>query len=150
MFRSLRLGLLVLLSILFATGCNQLLAQVERFSTFLIGSAEVPPVATGATGTMTLTLQGQTGSWALNVQGLTSNVTGAHIHGPAGVGVNAAIIVGLSGAQPSTSLSLTGTFGPANLSGTTWDTFVTNVRNGMTYVNVHTTTNPGGEIRGQL
>lgn len=149
MSRSLRLGLL-LFSVLFATGCEQLVQQVERFSTFLTGSAEVPPVATAATGTMTLTLQGQSGSWVLNGQNFSSNVTAAHIHGPAGVGVNAGIIVTLSGAQPSNSISSTGTFGPANVTGMTWDTFVTHVRNGMTYVNVHTTTNPGGEVRGQL
>jgi hypothetical protein len=57
----------------------------------------------------------------------------------------------------STALSVTdkhiladGTFTAANVSGISYADLVAAIRAGDTYVNVHTTQFPGGEIRGQL
>lgn len=146
MNRSVLSGLLVL-SLLILAGCS---GVIETFVAALTGGAEVPPVTTSGMGSATLMIEGQTGRWTLGAANLTSNVTAAHIHGPAAVDQNAGILVTLSGPQANTSISLSGTFTPADVSGMTWDTFVTHARNGMLYVNVHTTTNPGGEVRGQL
>ena len=74
--------------------------------------------------------------------GLTTPATAAHIHGPAAPGQNAAVILPLT-ATAGTSGTITGT-------GTLSSANATNLLNGLTYVNVHTSTFPGGEIRGQI
>lgn len=108
------------------------------------GIQEFPPVATSGTGVCTVTLDDVTGS--VTVSGSYSNLSGtavaAHIHGPAPAGVNAGIVVGLtpSGGTAGT-VTGGGTLSPAN---------ITNLLNGLMYVNVHSTTHGGGEIRGQI
>jgi hypothetical protein len=110
----------------------------------LSGAAEVPPVATTAVGTATVTLD--PGSGAVTVTGsyggFTTPVNGAHIHGPALPGMNAGIIVPLMfDAAMSGNLSGSGTLTPAQ---------VQDMLMGRTYVNVHSTAYPMGEIRGQV
>jgi hypothetical protein len=119
-------------------------ADVHSFHVTLTGGQEVPPVAGGGTGQATVTLDDVTGM--VSVSGtygaMSSNVIAAHIHGPAAPGVNAGILVGLT---PSGGTS--GTFsGSGTLSGAN----VTNMLNGLTYLNLHSSTNPGGEARGQI
>lgn len=70
--------------------------------------------------------------------GLSSVETAAHIHGFARIGVNA----GVKHTLPA-----------GNLKVGTWnftDADEENLWNGMTYVNIHSTNFPGGEIRGQI
>lgn len=113
--------------------------------TFTLSSAqEVPPNGSTGSGACTITLDDVTGSVTVtgNYTGLSGNATAAHIHGPAAVGVNAGIIVGLTPTGGTTgTLSGGGVLSPAN---------VTNMLNGLTYVNVHSTVFPGGEVRGQI
>ncbi len=110
----------------------------------LSGSQEVPPVVTGGTGVCTVTLDDVTGAVSVSgsFSGLTSNATLAHIHGLAAAGVNAGILVTLTETGgTSGSVSGSGTLSATNLAG---------MLSGLTYINIHTTNNPGGELRGQI
>ena len=73
--------------------------------------------------------------------GLSSNQTAAHIH-EAGIGVNGPVAITLG--------SVGGTAG--TLSNTVAITLaqINNIRAGQSYINIHSTNFPGGEIRGQL
>jgi hypothetical protein len=72
-------------------------------------------------------------------EGLTSEVTGAHIH-QAPAGTNGGVVFDL------------GPYISGNVISGSWDptAFLDALRAGELYVNVHTTENGGGEIRGQL
>jgi hypothetical protein len=123
----------------------------ERYTAALTGAAERPnPVTTTATGTATVRYDptARTFSYTLTVSNLT-NVTAAHIHGPATTEQAAGVIVPL--ATPSAP-SVTGTFGAQQITNTSVsvDSLVALLRAGRAYVNVHTTQNTPGEIRGQL
>jgi hypothetical protein len=110
----------------------------------LTGAAEVPPVVTGGTGQCVVNFNDVTGAVSVSgtFSGLTSNATLAHIHGPAPVGMNAGILITLTETGgTSGSVSGSGTFSPAN---------ITNMLNGLMYVNIHTVNNGGGELRGQI
>src|SRR5262245_44199588 len=118
--------------------------DTHNFSVILSGASEVPPIATAGTGSCTVTLDDVTG--AVSVSGsfsnLTSNATLAHIHGLAAVGVNAGIIVTLT--------ETGGTSGNVSGGGTLTPAQITGMLNGLTYVNIHTSINGGGELRGQV
>jgi hypothetical protein len=139
------------------------------FSAALNGASESPAVVTSATGTASIILvdtnivRVQT-----SVVGIDS-VTAAHIHAGA-AGTPGPIIVGLTptyalvrGARvarhlPDSATALTGVLsyvdivrGQTAFTGAfTFDSLLTRMRDGTAYVNVHTTKNPGGEIRGQI
>ncbi len=118
----------------------------NRVSASLSGLNEVPPNASTATGSVTLDINSTTGQITVNmtVSGLTSSATAAHIH--TGVaGVNGAVLVTFVGIPATTNFtySMINTTTPANASN-----ILANPPG--FYVNVHSTTFPGGEIRGQL
>ena len=127
-----------------------------RFTAALAASKEVEPptpITSGATGTTAFTLTGTTVSYAIDVTGLSSNATAAHIHGPASATQNAGVIVPLTPVAAQTNGRLaTGTFTAASITaaGVSFDSLLVLMRNGNAYVNVHTTANPAGEIRGQI
>ncbi|HUR21745.1 MAG TPA: CHRD domain-containing protein [Vicinamibacterales bacterium] len=79
---------------------------------------------------------------------LTGPATGLHIHGPAGAGTNAGVLINLGpfhfvAANPAQGGVIVGSVAyPSNE--------IANLFAGLNYVNIHTATNPGGEIRGQL
>jgi|GEM_PF-361715 len=115
------------------------------------GANEVPPVTTSATGKATLTQQGSTVNFRIDLSNIT-NVIAAHIH--SGLpGVNGPIRVFLFNG-PTTGLVngtlAQGAFTAADVSGITFDQLINELRTGAAYVNVHTTANPNGEIRGQV
>jgi hypothetical protein len=124
--------------------------QPETFAATLTGAAEVPPVTTDATGTATVVFNPATGSYAyvLTVSSITG-VTAAHIHGPATAAENAGVLVPLT---TPTLPEVAGSFTAADITaaGVSGDSLLALLRAGRTYVNVHTTANPPGEIRGQL
>jgi len=69
----------------------------------------------------------------------TANITGLHIHGPAGVGSSAGPIVFLNYAQASYNYYFS------------WNSSLTQyLATGQLYINVHSNTYPNGELRGQL
>jgi hypothetical protein len=110
------------------------------FSATLSGASETPPVSTSATGTATLTVNADKKGGTLNLtyQGLSGAITGSHIHGPADPGVSANVLISLDITKLSSqTITLTDEqFGFLNA--------------GKLYVNIHTASNPNGEIRGQL
>ena len=130
----------------------------------LTGASEVPAKTTNGSGTFTGTLNPNTNtfSYTVNYSGLGSNVTLGHIHGPADAATNGSVIVNFAapengsgslavGAPSGTatgSISLTGTVNASR--GISGDSLRKLMDAGLTYANIHTTTNGGGEIRGQI
>jgi hypothetical protein len=116
------------------------------FDATLLGSGESPPNGSPGTGFGTVVLNAaQTQitvdeSWS----GLTAPATASHIHGPGGVGVNAAVIFPFTGVPAATAGAIPEQTFPINA------TQVGYLFAGTLYMNVHTSTFPGGEIRGQL
>ena len=117
-----------------------------KLAAALTSGQEVPkPTGTksGAGGTFNVTYNESGGSysisWTLAFKNLTGAAGAAHIHkgkpGKAGP-----VLVSLCGPCRS------GTKGKKNIS----HAVATALENGLTYVNVHTAKNPGGEIRGQI
>jgi len=130
------------------------------FDAQLSGDNEVPAVASDGSGysSVTVSEDGSSIAYRLYVSGL-DNVVVAHIHvGPADDnGPVAALLFGP--ADPPVApegLLAEGTITEADLTPTpgvfdgTMDQLVELIRSGDAYVNVHTTANAGGEIRGQL
>jgi hypothetical protein len=76
--------------------------------------------------------------------GLVAGLTAGHYHGPALPGVNASVIHGYSG------LPLGSTFGSWSDLWVLTPTQEGYLTGGLLYVNLHSQTFPGGEIRGQV
>jgi hypothetical protein len=115
------------------------------FNGAFLGSQENPPTVSPGIGNVSLSIDDTTLNWTLTgtFSGLMGTTTAAHIHSPAAPGTNAPVLVGLTFSLGVTSgtLSGNGTLSPSNYN---------NLTAGLFYVNVHTTTNPAGEIRAQL
>jgi len=82
-------------------------------------------------------------SWIVHFDGLSSEVALIHFHGPAPKGVNAGIQVVFP--KPSRGFSSPNK-GVTEVSAKQ----AADIINGLWYINIHTTKNPAGEIRGQL
>lgn len=135
------------------------------FSVSLTGAAERPdPVVTTATGSATFTVTkgsattydpnssgATTVTYSVTVSGLSGPATMAHIHGPAGTSEAAGVIVPLTVTSTETSgMIISGNFTTTGNAAVSMDSLVTLLRNGNSYVNVHTDVNQPGEIRGQI
>ena len=109
------------------------------------GSQQVPPVQTNGSGTANLTYDPSTRvvTWSITYSGLSSPVTMAHFHGPAGSGQNAGIQVWLTkqGSPVESPIKGEATLTPEQAQQFT---------DGQWYINVHTRDHPAGEIRGQV
>jgi hypothetical protein len=134
------------------------------YTATLLGSNEVPPTTSLATGFGTFTLNGNLFSINESFTGLTTPATAAHIHCCAPVGVNAIVAVPFNPFPNTTSgtfittvdLSLAGTYDPGFITqegGTVALAeagFIAALNNGTSYANIHSATFPGGEIEGQI
>lgn len=120
----------------------------------LTGAAEVPPSGSTATGSATVVLNAaQTQlSISANFQNLVGTYSASHIHGPAAVGVNGSIRWGFVGTAAGWVFSNGNHDGVlTNFIGTpVTPADVANLNAGLFYVNIHSSTKPGGELRGQL
>ena len=106
----------------------------------LTGDQEVPPVTTSASGTGTISVGADKSvSGSIMVKGV--NATAAHIH-EAAKGKNGPVIVPLSKSGDNTFSVAAG----AKLT----DEQMQALQSGNLYVNVHSASNPNGEIRAQL
>jgi hypothetical protein len=139
----------------------------EEYEASLTVAAEVP-APTGsptATGSADIELEDGILTVVVTVAGqLTSNVTMAHIHGPALAGATAGIILDfvpsmttVINAGTRTGTIVNATFDlrtlPVSATGVLRVDAVTLIgylNSGQAYVNVHTQTNGTGEIRGQI
>jgi len=115
------------------------------FTVSLNGANERPtPVATPGTGSGTIIMNNaQTQvTYSITYQDLLGTRTAQHIHGPASVNEAAGVMVGLSGTG-TTSGTLAGVVAVTAIQARI-------ILNDSSYVNIHTTSFPGGEIRGQV
>ena len=143
-----RYSIMLALALVLTLGnATHALATTFGYTATLLGVNEVGPNASPATGNAfiiyddvanTLTTSGA-------FIGLVAPLTAGHIHGPALPGVNASVIHGFVG------LPIGATSGAWNdvWSGLT-PTQVGYLTSGRLYVNLHSQTFPGGEIRGQV
>lgn len=116
-------------------------ANVAQLTASMTGAQEVPPNTRPGTGMAEVSYNRDTGvlSYKVSYSGLSGPVTGAHIHGPAGPGANAGIVVPFNaGPSPITGEAK---INPAQAG---------DLLAGLWYVNLHTAAHPPGEIRGQL
>lgn len=117
---------------------GQVLFENDEFSTVLDGAQEVPPTPSLALGRACVRIL-PSGAVEYRVEANGLVATAAHIH-RAAAGVNGPVIVPLVGG-PTSWAGVSAPLAAADLSA---------MRNGQTYINVHTAAFPGGEIRGQL
>ena len=131
-------------------------AQGADFVADLSGSQVVPPRETDATGQATFRLSPDANAltFELSVTDL-EDVIASHIH-CASIGENGPVGVSVSGGAPGlvNGLLAQGIItAPDTRNGCGWASFasiVDGIRSGNTYVNVHASANPLGEIRGQI
>ena len=149
----------------------------SKLETFLHGYEEVPAVSTNANGTFKATISRDQSriDWMLTYGGtFNGSITQAHVHF-AQKSVNGGIAVwfcqtGQAAAPPGTqeckqpapgkSVTLKGTWRAADVTGAgtsgqgiaagEFAELVRALRAGVAYANVHSTAQPGGEIRGQV
>lgn len=145
------------------TGVASARGHPRNFRAHLSGENEVPPVDTDARGQAIFQLD-RTGTelrYKLIVANI-ENVFMAHIHN-APAGQNGGVVTWLypeDGPPPELisgrfdGVLAEGTITAADLVGSlgggSMDDLVTLLENGTAYVNVHTTQNPAGEVRGQI
>ncbi|MEP6831815.1 MAG: CHRD domain-containing protein [Gemmatimonas sp.] len=124
------------------------------FTAILNGANERPaPVTTAGAGAASFTVNGTTVSYVVTFSRLSGVPIMAHIHGPGNSNQSVAVLVDFPTAgQTQTNGVLTGTFNAASIrnAAVSLDSLFVLMRNGNAYVNVHTTLNSAGEIRGPL
>jgi CHRD domain len=133
-------------------------AQTMTLTAQLHGGEENPAIITGSHGNATVTIDrdAQRITYRVNVYNLPTGVTASHIHvGP--IGVNGPIIFNFNvTATVSNDFGYSGVVTAADLQPrpangiNSFEDAVMAIASGVTYVNVHTQANGGGEIRGQL
>ncbi len=134
-------------------------AQTTTFTANLSGGNEIPGVVTGSAGTATVTWNSTTnsGTYRVDVYNMPVGTTASHIHvGANGVAGPVVINFTVPTGGISNDFGLTGTFSCTDVVAraaqgiNSCEDFVQALTLGNTYVNVHSTANPGGEVRGQL
>jgi CHRD domain len=139
----------------------------KNFKANLQGFNEVPAVSSFGEGTFVASIDtdAQTITYELSYGGLNSAAMAAHIH-LGQRGANGGVIAFLCGggdkpacpAGTGATESVSGVIDAADVIGPSgqgiaageFDEVVRAIRAGVVYANVHTPTQPGGEIRGQL
>jgi hypothetical protein len=118
-------------------------AEVIVFTADLSAKAEVPPNPSTARGSAEVRVDMSTRgiSWVIEFSGLTGPLTAAHFHGPASATTNAGILVPIARA---------GAASPIVGGSTLTEQQIQELVAGRWYINLHTGTHPGGEIRGQV
>ena len=152
-------------------------SKIVNFTASMTPGGEVNATLAGnpaGSGTFTASLDTSTNvfTWSFTFTGMTSNVSMGHIHGPyvVGGGTNSAGVVlnfdpATSGASGATKMTFTGlkaaTAGSGGGTillagsqiignGVSGDSLRKLLLAGNAYVNIHTPTNGGGEIRAQI
>lgn len=163
---------LVVVALVGAGGVTAAVASGDNgrstFSTDLVGYQEVPALSTAGGGTFRAAISRSADEirYELSYGGLVGTPTQSHIHvGQKSVSGGISVFLcsnlgnGPAGTQPCpVSGKVTGTIRPVDVIGPTgqgigpgeFAELVQAVRAGVAYANVHSTTYPAGEIRGQL
>ncbi len=126
-------------------GQVEMVAGVRMISR-LSGDEEVPSVTVDGSGTAVITFDGTNVAFRLTVTGLTGPLTGAHFHNGA-AGATGGVVRGIT--DEFVGNTVVGTWKPDDDSPLT-ATLIKELLAGNLYLNVHTSENPSGEIRGQL
>ena len=111
-----------------------------QFEFSLSGAEEVPAVDTEATGTGLVQVVTNSNEFRFEIaySNLTSTENAAHLHGPAGIGQDPGPIFFLPPENPKVGVIVYD------------EGWEDDILAGLTYVNIHTVNNGGGEIRGQV
>jgi hypothetical protein len=134
--------------------CVGLLALAATSSAVLVvyefpltGAEENPPVIPSGTGFATVTLDTASNflTWDVSFSDLVGTYTNAHFHGPAAIGVNAGVILGIHQAE-FVGLKAGNLVGNATID----ETFKQQILDGVTYINIHSNPHTSGELRGQV
>jgi len=117
-------------------------ADLLNLGATLSGAAEVPPKASAGMGQLQAEFDKatRTFSYTLRYSGLSGPVKAAHFHGPAEVGKNTGVALGINAGGES----------PVQGRAVLTVEQATDLLAGKWYVNLHTAANPGGELRGQV
>jgi hypothetical protein len=109
----------------------------------LTASAEVPAKDSAGKGVLVGTLDTDTNEFKYHIEfsGLTGPAVAAHFHGPAAEGANA---------KPQIPIKVSPIVSPIDGTATLTAEQAKDLLAGTWYFNLHTSANPGGEIRGQL
>jgi CHRD domain-containing protein len=119
--------------------------QKLNFVARLNGANERPnPITTAGQGAATLVLDNNQLKYDLNYYGLSGAPSAAHLHGPGTTEQAVGVL------YPITGVGTLGTAGHYSGALTLKAAEVLYLLNGLTYLNIHTTANSGGEIRGQV
>jgi hypothetical protein len=118
-------------------------AAIVPLKASLIAASEVPAKDSPGRGTLSGALDTDTNEFRYHVEfsGLTGPVTAAHFHGPAAEGVNA---------KPQIPIKTNPIDSPVEGKTTITPEQAKDLLDGKWYFNLHTSANPGGEIRGQV
>jgi hypothetical protein len=132
---------MVLVVVSAAASSNASSHSTTKLKAFMTVNQSIPaPKGAHGSGTFTATVSGTTIKWRMTFSGMTGPVGAAHIH---------AALAGKANPTPAVSLCgpcHSGQTGTATASAAV----LKKILGGATYVNLHTTKNPGGEIRGQI
>ena len=115
-------------------------AAVIQFAATVDGAQETPPNASAGSGSVSLTMDtvANTLVGTATYAGLGSAEIACHIHGPSGPGVASGILFPL------------GLGTPKAINIVYVEAQEADIVAGLTYINIHTSGFPGGEIRGQI
>lgn len=165
-FSALLAGILLSSALALPAAANQIVYRAA-----LTGPSEIPPNASPATGTAFVTVDFDllTMHVQTSFSGLVGNTTASHIHcctlvpGSANVGVATTLPTFTGFPLGVTSgnydqifdMSLAASYNPAFITaqgsiGAAFNALVAGMETGNAYFNIHTTTFPGGEIRGLI
>ena len=137
----------IVLPVLLVAAPNAASAGIFIYTGTLSGGASVPANGSTATGTYTVTVDDVLNSVTVNLtfSGLTGGAaSAAHIHCCVAPDANGPVVIPFTGFPSATSGTYSNTFtgvSAANIAG---------IKAGAAYINIHNTTFPGGEIRGQI
>lgn len=155
-------------AVVLAAGCKDddpsspAASHTVEFKATLSAANEIPANSSTGTGTFTATLDTVTNVFTYDVtfSGLSALVTSGHIHGPATATANSGTTINFAtspGASFTTGVLAGTAHGVATLTSATQITTAVSGDSlkkllfaGLTYANIHTTANAGGEIRGQI
>jgi CHRD domain len=120
-------------------------ANPVSFKVPLSGAQSVPPIDSAGSGSADITYDSATRvvTWTITYSGLPGPATMAHFHGPAASGKNGPVVIWLTKQGSPAESPITGqvTLTPEQAQ---------QFSAGEWYINVHTQSHPGGEIRGQV
>jgi CHRD domain len=116
-------------------------AETITLKADLKGTNEVPPNTSPASGKAVATLDTDSKllSYSVTFADLTGPALGAHFHGPTDSGKNAGIVLPFKTVQS-----------PIEGTATLTENQAADLLAGKWYANIHTSANPGGELRGQM